>query len=137
MDNSSTTLVKLFKILLFLSLLGILMLYGCGSGAGSQKLSFQTEYQAVFLDNGQVYFGKADVGRDYVTLSDVFYVVSRTNQKTKEVKNGLIKRGKEWHGPDLMQINKSHVVFIEPVSPDSQVARLIKEAKTERQPETN
>lgn len=108
------------------------MIQGCGSGQGGQKLSFQTESQAVFLDNGQVYFGKAEIGPDYVTLKDVFYIQSQVNQETKEVKNTLIKRGKELHGPDLMHINKTHVVFIEPISPESQVAKLIKEAMAKK-----
>jgi len=111
----------------------VLFIQGCGSGPGSQKPSFQTEYQAVFLGNGQVYFGKAEVGPDYVTLKDVFYVVSQVNPENKQqVRNTLIKRGQELHGPDLMYINKTHVVLIEPVSADSQVAKLIKEAKAQK-----
>ena len=98
-------------------------------GKDVAKVVDSSKYQAVFLTNGQVYFGKAEVGPDYVTLKDVFYIISQANQNTKEVKNTLIKRGKESHGPDLMYINKSHVVFIEPVSPESHVAKLINEAK--------
>lgn len=112
------------------------IIQGCSSGPGSQKPSFQTEYQAVFLGNGQVFFGKVEVGPDYVTVKDVFYVVSQTNPDTKEVRNTLIKRGKELHGPDVMYISKTHIVFIEPVSPDSQVGKLIKEAKAQTPAET-
>ena len=125
------------SLIFFLSvLLVIFIIYGCGSGSGTQKLSFQTEYQAVFLGNGQVYFGKAEVGADYVTLKDVFYVLTQTNQETKEVRNTLVKRGKELHGPDLMYIIKTHVVFIETVSPDSQVAKLIKDQMAQKAAET-
>jgi len=106
-----------------------LIIQGCKSESTFQKLSFQTEYQAVFLDNGQAFFGKGELGQDYVTLRDVFYIQSSVNPETKEIKNTLIKKGKEWHGPDMMHINRSHVVLIEPVSPDSQVARLIREVK--------
>ncbi len=130
-------LVNRRSYLFILSILTIcLMIHGCGSGPGSQKLSFQTEYQAVFLGNGQVFFGKAEVGPDYVTLKDVFYVISQTNQDTMQVSNTLIKRGKELHGPDLMYISKNHVAFIEPVGPESQVAKLIKEAKAQKPTET-
>jgi hypothetical protein len=114
----------------YLSLLLIgfaLILSGCG-GAGSQKINFKTEYQAVFLPNGQVYFGKVEQGTDYITLTDVFYIQGQVNKETKEVTNILLKRGKEWHGPDAMYISKGAVAMIEPVAADSQVAKLIKEA---------
>jgi hypothetical protein len=97
--------------------------------SSSQTLTFQTEYQAVFLSNSQVFFGKAEVGSEFVTLNDVFYIQSQVNQETKEVKNALIKRGSEWHSPDVMYINRDNIVLIEPVSVDSQVAKLIREAK--------
>ncbi len=96
---------------------------GCG------KLTFETEYQAVFLDNGQVYFGKlSETNKKFLLLDNVFYVQSQVNQETKQVNGILIKRGKEWHGPNLMRINTEHVVLIEPVSPGSKVQQLIAEA---------
>lgn len=106
----------------------VLMSQGCDSPF-SQKVPLLSEYHAVFLSNGQVFFGKAELGSDFISLSDVYYIQSQVNQETDEVKNELIKRGKEWHAPDKMYINKSHVVLIEPVAADSQVAMLIKEAK--------
>jgi hypothetical protein len=113
----------------------VLIFQGCKSQAYQEEASrfpvFLTEYQAVFLSNSQVFFGKADVGAEFVTLNDVFYIQSQVNQDTKEVKSTLIKRGNEWHGPDVMYVNKSQVVLIEPVAADSQVAKLIKEAKNQ------
>jgi hypothetical protein len=53
----------------------------------------------------------------------------KANLEKKEFKNLLIKRGAEWPTPDFMRINARHVVLIEPVSPNSRVAQLIKEAK--------
>ncbi len=49
----------------------------------------------------------------------------------KEVKNILLKRGNEWHGPEYMYITASHIVMIEPVSATSRVAELIKDLKTQ------
>jgi hypothetical protein len=87
----------------------------------------------VFLDNGQIFFGKLDnAGSDYPLLRDIFYVQSQQNPETKQVKSILIKRGNEWHGPDMMYINSKHIIVIEPVSPDSRVAQLIKEAKEKK-----
>jgi hypothetical protein len=90
----------------------------------------QSEYQAVLLDNGSAYFGKTiQMTRDFVTLADVYYVQSRTNSDNKQVSSVLIRRGKEWHGPDRMVINRQHLVLIEPVAPDSKVAQLIAESR--------
>jgi len=41
----------------------------------------------------------------------------------------LIKRGGEWHKPEYMRINARHIVMIEPVAPESRMAKLIQEAK--------
>ena len=102
------------------------LLVACGRGG----LQFPTEYQAVFLDNGQVFFGRlTDDGSSYLTLRDVFYIKRQASPDKKEVQNILVKRGSEWHAPDFMRINSQHVLFIEPVAPDSQVALLIREAK--------
>jgi hypothetical protein len=108
-------------------LLAVLALFsGCSGG-----VKFPTEYQAVLLDNGQAYFGKvSDAGSAYILLEDVYYIQRVEDADKKEVKNILIKRGNELHGPEFMRINSRHVVLIEPVSPDSRVAQLIREANT-------
>ena len=95
-----------------------------------------TPFHAVALTNGQVYFGKVEgLGTEYTVLRDVYYIQSRQNPETKQVANVLVKRGGEWHGPDRMILNKQHVLLIEPVKADSQVARLIAEqAKQAAQP---
>ena len=111
------------------ALLAVLALFsGCSGG-----VKFPTEYQAVLLDNGQVYFGKvSDTGSSYILLEDVYYIQRVEDADKKEVKNILIKRGNELHGPEFMRINSRHVVLIEPVSPDSRVAQLIREANAPR-----
>lgn len=107
-------------------LAGLSLFVGCGGS----DLNFPTEYQAVFLDNGQVFFGKlSDPGSPYLTLRDVYYVQALVEQDKKKTANVLVKRGSEWHNPDFMRINTRHVVVIEPVGPDSLVAQLIKKAK--------
>jgi hypothetical protein len=91
--------------------------------------TFSTPYQAVLLSNGAVYFGKlAGYRTRNPTLTDIFYIVSKTDPNTKQVSNVLVKRGKELHGPDRMYLNASQIVFVEPVGPDSKVAQLINEA---------
>lgn len=119
--------MKALGFVIFPLLLLLPGLFGCGGG---NDLSFPTEYQAVFLDNGQVFFGRlAGADSSFLTLREVFYVQRVTDGEKKEARNVLVKRGSEWHGPDFMRINNRHVVLIEPVAPDSLVARLIREAK--------
>jgi hypothetical protein len=117
--------VRRYSTLLFLSLLLVPL-----SGCGANDLKFPTEYQAVFLDNGQVFFGRLqDTGEPFLLLRDVFYVQRAVSGDKKETHNVLLKRGNEWHGPDFMRVNSRHVVLIEPVAPDSRVAQLIREAR--------
>lgn len=126
MKNRIIGLVSVIIIIAFASL----FIQGCGQGS-TPKL--QTEYQAVFLGGGQVVFGKAEfIGTEYVLLKDVFYLRSQVNPETKQVSNSLIKKGQEWHGADQMYINTRQIVSIEPVSPESQVAKLIKEAMSQK-----
>jgi len=108
--------------------------------SGCTKLQQQTspasstidpgKYYAILLTNGAVYFGHLEgLGSQFPVLHDVYYVQSAQNPNTKEVSNVLVKRGKEWHGPDRMIIADKSIVFIEPVGPDSKVAQLIAESK--------
>ena len=97
-----------------------------------KQIKFYTPYQAVMLDNNQVYYGKlTDLGRDYPVLTDVYYIKSGMDPKTKDVKNVLIRRGNELHGPDRMYLNGRHILLIEPVGPLSSVAKLIAESKNQ------
>jgi hypothetical protein len=90
---------------------------------------FTTPYQAVLLANGSVFFGKIEnPTSEYPVLRDVHYIRSQVNPETKEVANTLIKRGQEWHQPDVMILNARHVMVIEPVAAGSQVAKLIEES---------
>jgi len=86
----------------------------------------------VFLTNGQAFIGKLEgAGSEYPLLKDVYYIQSGVEQGTKQVTNVLVKRGRELHGPDFMYINARNILMIEPVSAESQVGKLIKEAKAQ------
>jgi len=113
------------------------MLTGCGksmmggntAAPASANIDPQ-KYYAVLLANGSVYFGHLEgLTSDFPVLKDVYYVQSSKNAQTNEVNNVLVKRGKEWHGPDRMIINQKSIVFIEPVGVDSVVAKRIEESK--------
>lgn len=89
---------------------------------GGAGLIDSGRYQAVFLSNGQVYFGKLKVKGDYYVLTDIYYLQSSTDTATStddpqdtatsDVK--LIKLGTEVHGPeDEMVIARDQVLFFE------------------------
>jgi hypothetical protein len=87
-------------------------------------------YHAVLLTNGNVYFGKLEgLGGAYPVLRDVYYVQMGVDPATKQSKSVLLKRGKEWHAPDQMTLNANHIVLVEPVTANSQVASLIASSK--------
>ncbi len=99
-------------------------------------------YQAVFLTNNQVYFGKIqNQSRQFVSLSDIYYI-----QVTQELQSqaagerqspaniNLVKLGSELHGPqDTMEINRDHILFIEDLKSDSQVVGAIENYKNANQ----
>jgi hypothetical protein len=104
--------------------------YHLVSHVRESKFAFTTPYQAVLLVNGSVYFGHLqNYSSRYPILVDVYYVVSQTNPETKQTSNVLVKRGKELHAPDRMYLNPSELVFVAPVSVDSKIAQLIKQAQ--------
>ncbi len=80
-------------------------------------------YQAVFLSNNQIYFGRLkNPGSDYLILTDVYYVKINEGGAGQLVKLGQI----EPHGPkDEMIINREHILFWENMKPDSPVVKTI------------
>lgn len=95
-------------------------------------------YSAVFLANGQVYFGKiTDSNKSEITMTDVYYLQVNeggTNDKTfgnlNQSRFNLVKLGQELHGPtNELFINRSQVVFREYLRDDSKVVEVIKNYK--------
>ena len=92
-------------------------------------------YQAVFLTNGQVYFGKLQtLNGGYLKLNDIYYLETNSTDTSASLQNAtstaanvqLIKLGSEIHGPDdEMIINKDQVLFFENLKNDSTVAKSI------------
>jgi len=100
---------------------------GCRSAVTKTGVpSFDTQYQAVLLDTGLVYYGKiSGLDTDYPIMRDVYYVQQTTDPQTKQVNSVLIRRGNEWHGPTMTVLNARHIVLVEPVGANSKVAQLI------------
>lgn len=98
------------------------------------------EYQAVFLTNGQVYFGKvADLNGNYVNLQEIYYLNSQQQPEakdkaatTQQASFSLVKLGCELHGPsDQMIINREQVSFWENLSTEGKVAKAIDQWKSQ------
>ncbi len=102
------------------------------AGAPAARVpSFDTPFQAVLLDNGQVYYGKlTGLGTTYPEMTDVYYVVNAVNPTTKKVTHVLVKRGNELHAPTETYLNARHIIMIENVGTSSQIAKLIRQAKS-------
>lgn len=87
--------------------------------------------QAVFLDNGQVYFGFISKEESKtVILKDIYYLQTSTQTgdkaKDQNANLSLVKLGNELHGPvDEMRINREHILFVEDMKDDSQVNKAI------------
>lgn len=94
-------------------------------------------YQAVFLSNGQVYFGKLfNESGQYPILREVYYL--QITQAPQPIQPGeqpptninIVKLGGELHAPkDEMRINRDHIVFVEDLKNDSQVIQAINQFK--------
>ncbi len=63
-------------------------------------------------------------GTPFPVLRDLYYVQAGVDVETKTTKNVLLRRGKEWHGPDRTLLNASQIVPVEPVTKESRVAAL-------------
>lgn len=84
--------------------------------------------QAVFLTNGQVYFGFVqDPMAEVIKIKDIYYLrtqdLLQANESTDESKKiSLVKLGNELHGPtDEMLINRNQILFIESMRNDSKI----------------
>lgn len=102
-------------------------------------------YQAVFLTNGQVYFGKlSNTNSDYLSMSSIYYLqvqqAIQPGEKTAAPANAsqasdnvqLVKLGNELHGPDdQMQISQKQVLFWENLKTDGKVSQAIAKYKAD------
>ena len=103
-----------------------------------KSISSET-YQAVFLTNGQVYFGQLDnLGMGMMELKDVYYLqVSEDLQAQEEGKEAqqsftLVKLGDELHKPTSeMAVSKRQILFWENLQSDSPVLQTILTGGTE------
>ncbi len=128
---------------------------GFGIWANSGVKLNKDGYQAVFMDNNQVYFGKiSKIDQKQIVLDNIYYLqVQQVQPKPESDTQGkltLVKLGNEIHGPeDQMSINADHVMFWENLRDEGKVVQAIKQyeaggsstqssdSSTQIQPETS
>jgi hypothetical protein len=122
----------------FLPLIVILLLVLAVAGVYFFRLPpFSQKWQAVFLTNGQVYFGhmRPSVG-NYVKLTNIYYLqvtqqLQPAGQTVPDIR--LVKLGGELHGPeDAMYIMREQILFWENLKEDSRVVQGIKQLQTQQ-----
>jgi hypothetical protein len=96
-------------------------------------------YQAIFLNNGEVYFGKlVQNSNDYLVLEDIYYLrvtpalqqLPDGTQSQQQQQINLVKLGEELHGPeDRMFIPLSSVIYWENITEDGGVSEAIRNAQ--------
>jgi len=112
----------------------VLLLARTGLSKESNNID-EGKMQAVFLNGGQVYFGRIqDLNSKYLRVNDIYYLrVSQTVQpddKKQAANPELVKLGCELHGPqDEMIINREQVLFWENLKDKGKVADAVKRYK--------
>ncbi len=123
---------------------GVISLLAVAMGAGvwlymhfsqDEKSGIDTgKYQAIFLTNGEHYFGKLErQNSEYYKLSDVYYLKQKdtasddgTAKQTDQTEFELRKLEKEIHGSsNTMFISDKQVLFYENLTDDSRVVQTI------------
>jgi len=134
------------KLIIALLYFTVLIVFAGMIKMGALNASFLTgvksfsggSYEAVFLTNGQVYFGKvSSLLSSYIKLADIYYLIQKqplqaqdANAEAQQPEFTLIKLGGELHGPkDEMTINRNQILFIEELKADSKVVTAIVASK--------
>jgi hypothetical protein len=88
----------------------------------------RAHYQAVFLTNGQTYFGRYyDRIGAYAKIEDVYYLQQSTSSDPDaSPATRLVRRGRELHSPaSRMLVPKSAILFVEDLTDSSAIAQFM------------
>lgn len=92
--------------------------------------ALRSEYQAVFLTNGQTYFGRYyDRIGAYAKIEDVYYIQQLQGADPQQPSDArLVRRGAELHAPESrMLVPKTAILFVEDLKSDSPIARFMRQ----------
>jgi hypothetical protein len=135
-DKAGPEWLKILTILLLVGIVGLLVTitFSFTSSKKDTESSFvdMGKYQAVFLNNGQVYFGNIkDLNSNYLRMTNIYYLTQgNTSSSSSSSSNySLVKLGcQQIHDPlDEMVINRSQVTFWENLNPSGKVVSSIKQ----------
>ena len=134
-SNSSGLLTTVLVVMLIItSIVTCAYLVTRLATAGAYGNDIKTkQFQALFLTNGQVYFGHlAGINNGYVKLTDIFYlqvqqqVQPGSSSNTQNPNVSLAKLGNELHGPeDAMYVSRDQVLFWENLKNSGKVVQAI------------
>lgn len=85
-------------------------------------------YQAVFLSNGQTYFGRyVDRLGPYAKIENAFYIQQTPGANENEpATSKMVRRGNEFHQPEpFVLLPKTAILFVEDLRADSSVAQFM------------
>lgn len=88
----------------------------------------RAHYQAVFLTNGQAYFGRyVDRLGPYIKVEDPYYIQqTKAASETAPAEQKLVRRGQELHNPEgAILVPKSAILFVEDLQDTSQFAQFM------------
>lgn len=135
LSGKATRIMSMIVVVLAALIIALVALYSAvGNTHEEHKYVDESKFQAVFLNGGQVYFGKiGSLNSQYITLSNIYYLrvnqqvqPNQTNTNAANQDVSLAKLGCELHGPtDSMVINREQVLFWENLKSDGQVAKAV------------
>jgi hypothetical protein len=135
MRGEGMRILNVALIFMVALIVGLVALYvAIGGNNNEDKYVDKTKFQAIFLNGGQVYFGKVhSLNEKFITIDNIYYLrvnqQVQPNQSTTSSANqdvSLAKLGCELHGPtDVMVINREQVLFWENLKDSGQVTKAI------------
>lgn len=141
-SNTLSRVLAIVLILVSIAALGWFVTKALNAATADSAVKTK-QYQAVFLTNGQVYFGKvSNVDGSYVKITDIYYLQVQQTVQPKDASASaannqqvsLAKLGGELHGPeDFMYVSRQQVLFWENLKGDGKVAKAIADYKASGQ----
>lgn len=145
-DKSSKMPWIVLAVIVIILVIGGILFRGklFGSDVSTSAMTAKsTSYQAIFLTNGQVYFGKiSDTDANYVVMKDIYYLqvvqpplqgtptAGQAATGTQQPQISLVKLGNELHGPvDEMHISRTQILFYEDLKNEGNVVKAIQAYK--------
>lgn len=126
--KSSSKLIRIIGVVMAVAMVIAVAVYYFVLRPGAM---IDSGYQAVFLGNGQVYFGKLQVlNGSYLKITNVYYIQSNSGMTAADATDAnnieLVRLTKAVHGPkDEIVINRDQVLYFENLDDEGQAAKLI------------